>query len=78
MNMNELLGLPAAKLKRIVSLKTQIESLQSQLETLFAGASPKPLPAVAKKKRKMSAAGRKKISLAAKARWAKFHAAKSK
>jgi hypothetical protein len=78
MNIKDLLGLPAAKLKRIVALKLQIETLHAQLEALVTGALPQPLQAVVKKKRKMSAAGRKKISLAAKARWAKFHAAKSK
>jgi len=78
MNIKDLLGLPAAKLKRIIKLKTQIESLHAQLEDLVTGALPQSLQAVVKKKRTMTAAGRKKISLAAKARWARFHAGKSK
>jgi hypothetical protein len=74
--MKEVLSLSIAKLKRIVELKTQIERLQSQLEALAGSTSPAPVQTVIKKKRTMSAAARKKISLAAKARWAKFHAAK--
>jgi hypothetical protein len=75
--MKEVLSLSIDKLKQIVELKTQIARLQSKLESL-AGASPEPVQKVVKKKRTMSAAARKKISLAAKARWAKFHAAKAK
>jgi hypothetical protein len=75
MNIKELLNLPAAKLKRIVALKAHIENLQSQLENL-AGASPASPKKAVKRRRTMSAAARKKISLAAKARWAKFRAAK--
>jgi hypothetical protein len=75
--MKEVLNLSVAKLKRIIELKTQIERLQSQL----AGFASDSAPAAAKapgKKHTMSAAGRRKISLAAKARWAKVHAAKAK
>jgi hypothetical protein len=80
MNIKELLSLPATKLKRIVELKAQIESLHSQLENLAAGAgsSPKAPKKTIRKRRKMSAAARRKISMAAKARWAKVRAAKSK
>ena len=39
-------------------------------------AAPAPVGKIIRAKRTMSAAARKKISLAAKARWAKFHAAK--
>jgi hypothetical protein len=73
-----ILNLSALKLKRIVALKTQIERLQSKLEALAANASPAPAKKVTHKRRKMSAAARRKISLAAKARWAKVRAAKSK
>jgi hypothetical protein len=76
--MKEVLNLSIAKLKRIVELKTQIERLQSQLESLAGGALTVPAQTTVKKKRKMSAAARKIISLAAKARWAKVHAAKAK
>ena len=76
MNMKELICLPASKLKRIVALKAKIERLQSRLEVLAANASPAPAGKAARRRRKMSAAARRKISLAAKARWAKVRAAK--
>ena len=73
-----ILNLSAAKLKHIVALKVQIERLQSQLETLAGNASPAPAKKAVQKKRTMSAAARKKISMAAKARWAKVRGAKAK
>jgi hypothetical protein len=73
-----ILNLSAAKLKQIVALKTQIEHLQSKLETLVTTNSPAPAKNAVAKKRKMSAAARKKISQAAKARWAKVKAARGK
>jgi hypothetical protein len=75
--MKEVLNLSVAKLKRIIELKTQIERLQSQLASFASD----PVPTAAKapgKTHTMSAAGRRKISLAAKARWAKVHAAQAK
>jgi hypothetical protein len=78
MNMKEILSLPAAKLQRIVALKTQIERLQSQLEAMATNTSPAAAKNAPHKKRTMSAAARKKISQAAKARWAKVRAGKSK
>jgi len=73
-----ILNLSAAKLKHIVALKTQIERLQSQLEALATTTSSTPAKKAPHKKRTMSAAARRKISQAAKARWAKVRAAKSK
>ena len=73
-----ILNISAAKLKHIVALKEKIERLQSQLEMLAGNSSPSPAKKTVHKKRTMSAAARRKISLAAKARWARFHAAKSK
>jgi hypothetical protein len=79
MNTKELLSLSTAKLKRMVVLKAKIERLQSQLEALATSASSAaPVKKAAPRKRTMSAAARRKISLAAKARWAKIKAAKSK
>ena len=75
--MNELLNLSVAKLKRMAALKSKIERLQSQLEALAANSSRTPAKG-GRKRRRMSAAARRKISLAAKARWAKVRAAKSK
>jgi uncharacterized small protein (DUF1192 family) len=77
--MNELLNLSVAKLKRMATLKSKIERLQSQLEALAANAGASRTSAKGgRKRRKMSAAARRKISLAAKARWAKVRAAKAK
>ena len=55
-------------------MKQQIEKLSAKLETL-AGGSAAPVGRPAKKKWTMSAAARRKISTAAKARWAKVRAA---
>lgn len=78
MNVKDLINLPAARLKRAAELKNQIERLQSQLETLVTGVMPPTVQKIVGAKRKMSAAARHKISLAAKARWAKVRAAKAK
>ena len=78
MNMNELLELPAAKLKRILTLKTIIERLQAELEKITVAGPSARGSNPARKGRKLSAAARKRISLAAKARWAKVRAAKAK
>ena len=72
--MTGLLNLSTARLKRIVALKQQIEKLSAKLETL-AGGSAAPVGRPAKKRWTMSAAARRKISAAAKARWAKVRAA---
>jgi hypothetical protein len=74
MNTNELLNLSVAKLKRMVALKAQIERLHSRLAALAGSASAAPAGKPVRKRRKMSAAARRKISLAAKARWAKVKA----
>jgi hypothetical protein len=76
--MKEVLNLSIAKLKRILVLKAKIERLQGQLENLASDSSSHAAKIPGKKRRKMSAAARKKISQAAKARWAKVRAAKSK
>jgi len=73
-----ILNLSAAKLKNIVALKSKIERLQSQLETLAGNSSPSPAQKTVHKKRTMSAAARRKISIAAKARWAKVRSNKAK
>lgn len=73
--MKEILQISTAKLQRIVALKKQIERLQAQLEKL-AGAAAPAAAAKPAKRRRMSAAGRKAISDAAKARWAKVKATK--
>ena len=80
MNIKELLHLPAHKLKRLVALKTQMARLEQQLANVIGAATPAfaGKAKVVKAKRKMSAAARRKIALAAKARWAKVKAAGKK
>jgi uncharacterized small protein (DUF1192 family) len=78
MHMKEILNLSVAKLKRLAALKSKIERLQSQLEAVVTNGSKAPAKPAARKRRTMSAAARRKISLAAKARWAKVRARKSK
>ena len=68
--MTQLLNLTTAKLRRIIALKQQIEKLQARLEALASGASAPP-GRPAKKKWTMSAAARRKIAAAQRARWAK-------
>src|SRR2546421_356154 len=71
----ELLRLPAKRLKRVVEIKSEIERLEDQLENLIAATTPWPVGKVIRAKRRVSAAARRKISLAAKNRWAKWKAA---
>ena len=72
--MNNLNTLTLAQLKKAVSLREKIESLQSELNSLLGhgGGSPRGPKT---KRHKMSAAGRAAIAKAAKARWAKAKAA---
>jgi len=71
MNTKAILNLSVAQLKRMAKLKAQIERLQSRLESLAGDSAPGPGRKRGRKRRKMSAAARRKISLAQKARWAK-------
>ena len=73
--MKDLLQLSTAKLQRIVKVKKQIERLEARLDKL-AGGSGSIGSDAPRTRRKMSAAGRKAISDAAKARWARERAAK--
>ncbi|HEY2328750.1 MAG TPA: hypothetical protein VGI63_02930 [Verrucomicrobiae bacterium] len=73
--MSNLSSLTSAQLKRAADLKDKIEALSNQLNAILgapASAAAKP----AKKKGKMSAAGRARVAAAQKARWAKIKAAK--
>jgi hypothetical protein len=60
------------ELRQVISIKEQIEALQNQLAE-FSGelGNGLPEPPTAPPRRKMSAAARRKIGLAQKARWAK-------
>jgi hypothetical protein len=67
-------NLSASQLRRAADIKDKIESLQRELTRLLGSTSGATAP---RKRRKMSAAGRRKIAAAAKARWAKVKGRKS-
>ncbi len=73
-------SLSAKQLRRAAGLKERIENLQHELSQLLGsfGSNEATTPVKSKKKRTMSAAGRARISAAAKARWAKVRAAAKK
>jgi hypothetical protein len=71
-----LLNISSAKLRKASRLKERIEAMNNELANLLNEITPAPLAAVVRKRRAMSAAARKKISEAAKARWAKVRAGK--
>jgi hypothetical protein len=69
-----IINLTSKQLRRAASIKETIEELQNELNKLVGGSTT---PAkTAKPKRRMSAAGRARISAAAKARWAKVKGSK--
>lgn len=74
---NSLQTLTAAQLKRALALRERIDQLESELASITGSTAAAPA-GKAPKQRRMSAAGRAAISRAAKARWAKIHAAQKK
>ena len=76
--MNLITGLTAQQLRQAANIKERIDALQQKLNQIL-GAEVESAPGEApKKKRKMSAAGRRAIAAAAKARWAKIKGAAPK
>lgn len=75
--MSSISNLTVQQLRKAAALKEKIQSLEKDLNRLL-GSTTASTPALApkKKKFKMSAASRAKISAAAKARWAKVKGAK--
>ena len=69
--LNPITSLTLTELKRLVALKEQIEELTSELNSL-GKSSPSTPPVARRRKRRMSAATRAKLSVRAKARWAKI------
>ena len=67
-----LLSIPAARLRKASQLKERIEALNAELANLIGAVVPAPIAKIHRKRRAMSAAARKRISEAAKARWAKW------
>ncbi len=78
MSQNLLSTLTVRQLKRAITIKARIEKLQSDLSGLLGSGSPSTPEEKAPRRRrkKMSPAGRARMSAAAKARWAKIKAAK--
>jgi hypothetical protein len=72
--MSNLSSLTVKQLRRAIVLKGKIEALNNRLASLLG--TPASLPAKARKKRGMSAAGRAAVAAAQKARWAKIKRAK--
>jgi hypothetical protein len=73
--MNALTNLSPAQLRRAADLQERIQGLQSELNAIL-DITVESAPAEAPRKRRMSAAGRRAIAAAAKARWTKYNAAK--
>jgi len=70
--MKLLMDYSSAELRKIISLKEQIEALQAQLTDLSGQVGSTPILVKSRRgPRHMSASARRKISLAQKARWAK-------
>jgi hypothetical protein len=70
--MSLITNLSAQQLRRAAAIKEQIQSLENEIGRIL-GASTKPVVTAApKKKFRMSAAAKAKLSALAKARWAKI------
>lgn len=74
--MTSLTELTTSQLHRIIAIKEKIEALQSEINSIVGNSSPAPVHHAGGKKGGISAAGRARIGAAAKARWARIHAAK--
>lgn len=72
--MKDLLQIPTENLQKAIAIKREIDRLQAKLSALLGGGA---IAAGAKPKRRLSAAARKRISEAAKARWARYRAQKA-
>ncbi len=71
---NILTRFSAAQLKNATAIKERIEQLEKDLAGILGIPEPLTVGGVIRRRRKMSAAARAKISAAAKARWAKIKA----
>jgi len=81
MTNNALQDLTVVQLKRAVTIKQRILELEAELQSLLGGSRRSSFGVVARrgqKRRKMSAKAKAKIAAAARARWAKWRAAKGK
>ena len=71
MQSNPLAAISLQQLKQAVAIREKIEGLENELSRIVRGGSRTPKSAAPRKKGKMSAAARAKISAAMKSRWAK-------
>ena len=74
-NMNPITILTSKQLRQVADLKDHIQSLENEVAQILGSPSKPATHAQPRKRRKMSAAARAKISAAAKKRWAKAKAA---
>jgi preprotein translocase subunit YajC len=70
-----LFELTTSQLRRAVAIKEQIERLNKELRSILLGGTKASNRSI--KKRTMSAAGRKRIAVAQKRRWANLRRAKA-
>jgi DNA polymerase/3'-5' exonuclease PolX len=75
---NPLARFTGAQLKKAAAIKERIEQLERELTGMLGIPEALTVGGVVRRRRKMSAAARAKISAAAKARWAKVRAGKGK
>ena len=73
---NLLRDLTVAQLRKAAVIKERIEQLEKDLTGILGIPEAMTVGGVVRRRRKMSAAARAKISAAAKARWAKVKAGK--
>jgi len=78
MTNNPLAKFSVHQLKQAVAVREKIDALQRELNRIVGNQGSYPTNGARKKKRKLSAAGRARISAAAKARWAKIKRQKAR
>src|SRR2546425_12770866 len=71
MQSNPLANISLQQLKQAVTIREKIETLEKEFSRIFGGGSSTPKSASPRRKGKMSAAARARISAGMKARWAK-------
>jgi len=70
--MTKLIDLTTTQLHQIIAIKEQIETLQSEIDSIAGGEVPTPEDEEFPKKRRRSAAVRARMAAAQQARWAKI------
>ena len=68
--------LSVAQLKKAVAIKERMEQLEKELTGILGIPEPMTVGGIVRRRKKMSAAARAKISAAMKARWAKRNGTK--